>query len=117
MRFAACQCIVIKQIPLAFIFHNGYMIRPAFYRIEYYALICKRPIRISAGSITNVMCIACGISEIIFAFVFEYPGAFEKTLVVVFFSKELAILINDLYFFYRLGKTFHILTQFGDAGL
>jgi hypothetical protein len=113
MRFARDLRIVVKNVPLAFYFHNGMVGRPTLHRFHKGALVGKRPPWAGANGVGQQMGIARRVGKIILAIVFMHPGSFKKTPVMVFANQGFAVFINNYSVFYRAFKMQHILPQQG----
>jgi hypothetical protein len=86
------------------------MIGPSFNRIQNYTLVSKGAIRTITRSITQEMCIAGGVGEVVFPFVPEHPGCFKESLVIVFLSNNFPSLSTSL-FLSPAPELFHVSIQ------
>src|SRR5690606_9660925 len=77
---------------------------PTYNRVQYPARIGERPVRIIAYSISQLMCIAGRIGEIIFSVIPVHPRGFEEPPVRIALQKRLPVFIKYDKVFGVLGK-------------
>ena len=115
MRFSAGQLrIVIEQKPFAIVLHDGVVIGPAKYRCEHNAFVGEWAVGRITDGVSDVVGIAGGVGQIIFAVKFMYPCTFKEAAIGVGAEQRYASAIKNLYIFWWFSKLQQVIAQLGN---
>ena len=67
------RTVVMEEIPLTFVLHDGVVCGPAYDRLEDDSLIAEWSVGVVADGIAQQMAVASGVREVVFALILVHP--------------------------------------------